>query len=67
MCAGWGKMKVFVSRRDRYVEVDAMRVTWDEQKAPPDFELVDTNGRTVRLADYRGQKHVVLVLARGFL
>jgi peroxiredoxin Q/BCP len=31
----------------------------------PDFSLVDTNGRTVRLSDYRGRP-VVLVFARGF-
>lgn len=32
----------------------------------PDFELHDTQGRTVRLSDFRGQKAVVLVLNRGF-
>ncbi len=32
----------------------------------PDFELADTAGRLVRLADYRGKKPVVLVLNRGF-
>lgn len=32
----------------------------------PDFELADFNGRTVRLSDYRGEKHVVLVFNRGF-
>jgi len=26
----------------------------------------DFRGQTVRLADYRGQKHVVLVFNRGF-
>lgn len=33
----------------------------------PDFALRDLHGRTVRLSDYRGQKHVVLVLNRGFM
>ena len=33
----------------------------------PDFELVDTHGNTVRLSDFRGGKHVVLVLNRGFV
>jgi peroxiredoxin len=33
----------------------------------PDFSLADTQGRTVRLSDYRGRKHVVLVFNRGFV
>ena len=32
----------------------------------PDFELLDTQGRSIRLSDYRG-KPVVLVLLRGFM
>ncbi len=32
----------------------------------PDFALVDFRGQTVRLADYAGKKHVVLVFNRGF-
>ncbi len=32
----------------------------------PDFELSDTNGRTVRLSDYCGRGPVVLVFNRGF-
>lgn len=32
----------------------------------PDFALKDTEGRTVRLSDFRGDKHVVLVFNRGF-
>jgi peroxiredoxin len=31
----------------------------------PDFTLTDIEGRTVRLADYRGKAHVVLVFNRG--
>ena len=31
----------------------------------PDFEAPDFEGRPVRLADYRGKNHVVLVLMRG--
>ncbi len=33
----------------------------------PDFALEDFRGRTVRLSDYRGKKHVVLVFNRGFI
>jgi len=32
----------------------------------PDFALADFRGQTVRLADYTGKKHVVLVFNRGF-
>lgn len=33
----------------------------------PDFALDDLEGHTVRLSDYQGEKHVVLVFNRGFL
>ncbi len=33
----------------------------------PDFVLEDFRGRPVRLSDYRGRKHVVLVFNRGFV
>jgi len=33
----------------------------------PDFTLADIQGRTVRLADYRGKANVVLVFNRGVL
>jgi peroxiredoxin len=33
----------------------------------PDFMLNDYRGNPVRLADYRGRKHVVLVFNRGFM
>jgi hypothetical protein len=33
---------------------------------PPDFTLPDATGRPVSLADYRGQKPVVLVFYRGY-
>ena len=32
----------------------------------PDFSLDDFQGRSVRLADYREKKHIVLVFNRGF-
>jgi peroxiredoxin len=37
-----------------------------ENVTAPDFELVDTQGRKVRLSEFRG-KFVVLVLMRGFM
>ncbi len=32
----------------------------------PDFTLTDFQGETVRLADFKGQKNVLLVFNRGF-
>jgi peroxiredoxin len=32
----------------------------------PDFEALDLLGRTLRLQDYRGTRHIVLVFNRGF-
>jgi peroxiredoxin len=33
----------------------------------PDFELEEFAGRTVKLSDYRGRRHVLLVFNRGFM
>jgi peroxiredoxin len=33
----------------------------------PDFTLVDFRGQPVRLADFRGKAHVLLVFNRGFI
>ncbi len=38
-----------------------------ELELAPDFSLTDTQGKTVRLSDYRGRKYVVLVFNRGFV
>lgn len=35
-------------------------------KIAPDFTLADVAGRSVRLSDFRGNRHVVLVFNRGF-
>lgn len=32
----------------------------------PDFTLSDTEGRSISLSGYQGDKHVVLVFNRGF-
>lgn len=32
----------------------------------PDFTLVDFQGNLVRLSDFRGKSHVLLVFNRGF-
>jgi peroxiredoxin len=33
----------------------------------PDFTLTDTQGQSVSLSDYQGDKYVVLVFNRGFM
>jgi peroxiredoxin len=38
-----------------------------EATTAPDFTLTDTQGRSVTLSGYQGQKHVVLVFNRGFM
>ena len=35
--------------------------------AAPEFTLEDFCGQVVRLSDFRGKKHVILVFNRGFL
>jgi len=32
----------------------------------PDFEATSSEGEVIRLSDFRGKKHVVLVFNRGF-
>jgi peroxiredoxin len=32
----------------------------------PDFTAIDSEGRTIRLSDYKGKKNVLLVFNRGF-
>ncbi len=36
-------------------------------KSAPDFTLQDFNGDLVKLSDFQGDKHVVLIFNRGFL
>ena len=38
-----------------------------EMLVAPDFSLQDTGGHDVRLSDYGGKKHAVLVFTRGFM
>jgi peroxiredoxin len=33
----------------------------------PEFSLTDFSGLMVRLADFRGDRHVILVFNRGFM
>ena len=40
----------------------------DTKKATfaPDFSATDSEGKTIRLSDYKYNRHVVLVFNRGF-
>jgi peroxiredoxin len=38
-----------------------------EETRAPDFTLIDTQGQSITLSDYQGQKQVVLVFNRGFM
>lgn len=38
-----------------------------ENSSAPDFVLMDSEGRQVRLSNYRGGRNVVLIFNRGFL
>ena len=37
-----------------------------QYKIAPDFSVLDTEGRTIRLSDYKGTQNVMLVFNRGF-
>jgi peroxiredoxin len=32
----------------------------------PDFQMEDFEGRSMRLSDFRGRRHVILIFNRGF-
>jgi peroxiredoxin len=33
----------------------------------PDFSAIDVDGKPISLSDFKGKKHVILVLNRGFV
>ncbi len=41
-------------------------ITRKQAPIAPDFSMEDSDGRVVRLSDYRGKKNVILVFNRGF-
>jgi peroxiredoxin len=44
-----------------------MRIELNEHHIAPDFNLIDTQGRTVRLSEHLEKNPVVLVFMRGFM
>lgn len=44
-----------------------MATAEQESTLAPDWTLTDTQDNLVRLSDYRGRQHVVLVFTRGFV
>lgn len=41
-------------------------ISKDKAALAPDFSVADSDGRTIRLADFKGKRNVVLVFNRGF-
>ena len=41
-------------------------LTKEKATLAPDFTAADSEGRAIRLADYKGKKNVFLVFNRGF-
>jgi peroxiredoxin len=41
-------------------------ISREKAKIAPDFSAKDSEGRPVRLSDYKGKKTVMLVFNRGF-
>ena len=41
-------------------------ISKDKATQAPDFTATDSEGRTMRLSDYKGTKNVFLVFNRGF-
>jgi len=42
-------------------------ITKTQPEPAPDFDLADSEGRRVRLSDFRGKRHVVLVFNRSLM
>ena len=51
------------SKAESYSDVDTVNIAVG--KAAPAFSLLDANGKTVNLADFKGQSNVMLLFFRG--
>lgn len=40
--------------------------TGEQYKQAPDFEAIDSQGRSIMLSDFVGKKNLVIVINRGF-
>ena len=38
----------------------------NQNQVAPDFKATDSEGRTIKLSDYKGKKNIALVFNRGF-
>ena len=38
----------------------------EQYRKAPDFEAIDSQGRPIKLSDYIGRKHILMVINRGF-
>ena len=55
-----------VRRKILQVSKEVYMIEMQQATLAPEFSMIDSEGSTVRLSNYRDKKNVVLVFNRGF-